>query len=77
MKRNEALRKNYFLAIEHEVGRPLTPLERLAVTPVHESFEPDECPHFITSWANNTRDGRDVSLICCQCGTVLERRLRL
>jgi len=74
--KNEALRKNYFLAIEHEIGHELTPMERLAMTPVYESFQPEECPHFITSWANDTRDGKEQSLICCQCGETLERRFR-
>jgi len=74
--KNEALRKNYFLAIEHEIGRELTPVERLAMTPVYESFQPEECPHFITSWANVTRDGKVQQEICVHCCTVLETRTR-
>jgi len=77
MAKNKALKENYYKAIEHEVGKTLTPEERIAVTPVHESYAPEECPHFITSWANSTRDATEQVEICCQCGTILERRLRL
>jgi len=72
MPKNEALKKNYFLTIEHEVGRELTPLERLAVTPIHESLRPEECPHFLTSFAHLslTLEGE----ICIHCGEVLSVR---
>jgi len=77
MPRNKALKENYFAIMEKLAERPLDGYEKILVTPIHESYLPGECPHFITSWANATRDCREQVLICCQCGETLERRLRL